>query len=160
MRVALKTLVDFSTIAARNQQEKPGSLADQQDDEDGVGTLDVLKRIAELASRITGNDHGSLGLHPAVYFYGPSGQHQAPMFMGTALLLKRKLLDNDPTFFRTFADQRQRLEQVLVDYKSTIATILQTYVSKYRVKRYSDFLNKLIERLERPEAVTNEKLSR
>jgi len=158
VRVALKTLLDFSLIAAKNQQGKPGTLSEHPDDTDGHGTLDVLKRIWELASRITGNDHGSLGLHPAVYFYGPSGQHQVPMFMGTALLLKRKLLDNDPTFFPTFAARRQRLEQVLVDHKATIATILQGYVSRHRVERYFQFLEKLIERLGKSEPVTSEEV--
>ena len=89
-------------IASRNQQGLPKKIEDQPDDTDGNGTIRALKSIWELASRITGNDHGSLGLHPAVYFYGPSGQHQAPMFMGTAFLFKKKFLNNDAMFFRKF----------------------------------------------------------
>jgi hypothetical protein len=158
VRVALKTLLDFSLIAARNQQGQPAKLSDQNDDPDGTATVEALKLILELSSRITGNNRGSLGLHPAVYFYGPSGQHQAPMFMGTALLIKRKLLDNDPNFFRVFSERRQRLEETLVEHKPIIATILQASSSKIRIETYSQFLQKLIERLEKPEQVTGEEV--
>ena len=157
-RVALKTLLDFSLIASRNQQGNPKKISDQDDDKDGGGTVDVLGLILELSRRITGNDHGSLGLHPAVYFYGPSGQHQAPMFMGTALLLKRKLLNNDPTFFSKFTTRRATLEKGLVDHKSTIATILQSYGSKHRVEKYALFLDNLIERAGDPKEITNEEI--
>jgi len=157
-RVALKTLLDFSLIAFRNQQGNPKVMTDQQDDTDGSGTTKALELILELARRITGNDHGSLGLHPAVYFYGPSGQHQAPMFMGTALLLKRKLLNNDPTFFSKFAARRAMLEKTLVDHKSMIATILQGYVSKHRVEKYAQFLDNLIERAGDTKEITNEEI--
>ncbi|OGV71071.1 MAG: hypothetical protein A2283_21430 [Lentisphaerae bacterium RIFOXYA12_FULL_48_11] len=158
VRVALRTLLDFVLIACRNQQGLPKTVLDQSDDTDGSGTTEALKQIWELASRITGNDQGSLGLHPAVYFYGPSGQHQAPMFMGTALLLKGKLLNNDPRFFQKFAGCRARLEKTLVEYKSTIAAILQGYVSRHRVEKYANFLEALINRLESVESVTNEEI--
>jgi hypothetical protein len=146
VRVALKTLLDFVLIACRNQQGSPKVVSDQLDDSDGSGTIDTLKKVRELASRITGNDNGSLGLHPAVYFYGPSGQHQAPMFMGTALLIKKKLLNNDPTFFQKFTARRETVEKVLVDHKSSIAAILQGFGSKHRVEKYATFLDDLIER--------------
>lgn len=45
----------------------------------GDATLDVLRQSLRLARRITGNDTGSLGLHPGVYFYGSSGRHVAPL---------------------------------------------------------------------------------
>lgn len=156
IRVALRTLLDFVLIACRNQQGHPKTVSDQADDADGSGTIEALKNIWELAIRITGNDHGSLGLHPAVYFYGPSGQHQAPMFMGTALLLKKKLLDNDPTFFPKFSSCRAQLEKTLVEHKPIIAAILQGYVSKQRVEKYACFLEALIERLQGDTPVTNE----
>lgn len=158
VRIALKTLVDFSLIASRNQQGAPKEISDQDDDADGAGTLEILNLIRQLVSRITGNDHGSLGLHPAVYFYGPSGQHQTPMFMGTALLLKKKLLNNDPVFFQKFAARRTILEKALVDHKSMIATILQGYGSRHRVEKYAQFLDNLVERAGTPTAITNDEI--
>jgi hypothetical protein len=156
IRVALRTLLDFVLIACRNQQGDPKTISAQDDDSDGSATIDALRKIWELAARITGNDHGSLGLHPAVYFYGPSGQHQVPMFMGTAQLIKRKLLNNDPTFFRKFSACRARLEKALVEHKSTIAVILQGYVSKQRVDKYVAFLDALIDRLQSEAPITVE----
>lgn len=158
VRVALRTLLDFVLIACRNQQGHPKDVKDQADDGTGTGTIEALKQTWELASRITGNDHGSLGLHPAVYFYGPSGQHQTPMFMGTALLIKKKILNNDQTFFQKFSSCRAQLEKTLVEYKPTIAAILQTYVSKHRVEKYAGFLEALITRLESGTEIKSEEI--
>lgn len=148
IRVALRTLLDFVLIACRNQQGDPRTINAQDDDPDGSATVQALKRIWELAARMTGNNQGSLGLHPAVYFYGPSGQHQVPMFMGTATLIKQKLLNNDHTFFRKFSSCRASLEKALVEHKSIIALVIQGYVSKQRVDKYAAFLDALIERLQ------------
>ena len=158
IRAALRTLLDFVLIACRNQQGDPKTIADQNDDSEGNGTIAALRSVMELASRITGNDRGSLGLHPAVYFYGPSGQHQVPMFMGTALLIKRKLLSNDPVFFRKFSHCRSRLEKALVENKGTIAAILQGYVSKHRVDKYAAFLEALVGRLQDARVITVEEI--
>lgn len=117
-----------------------------------------MKQIKELASRITGNGNGSLGLHPAVYFYGPSGQHQSPMFMGTALLIKKKLLNNDPTFFKKFTLCRARLEDTLVEHKKIVAAILQGFLSKGRVEKYAMFLDSLVERLAENINITEEEI--
>jgi hypothetical protein len=65
---------------------------------------------------------------------------------------------NDPKFFRVFSERRQRLEQTLVDHKSIIATILQASGSKRRVEIYAQFIQKLIDRLEKPEEVTGEEV--
>ncbi len=156
--MALKILLDFSLIACRNQKGDPAAIADQEDDADGSGTLEALKFIWQLAGRITGNGDGSLGLHPAVYFYGPSGQHQSPMFMGTASLIKKKLLNNDPTFFRKFNERRPVFEKTLVEHKSLIAMILQGYVSKHRVKKSTLFLDNLIEHAGETREITTEKI--
>lgn len=156
VRVALKTLLEFCLIACGDHQGRPLRLSDLDDDIDGSGTIRALNSIFELARRITGNEHGSLGLHPAVYFYGPTGQHQAPMFMGTALIIKQKLLNNDPNFFKTFTACRQTLEKVLVDKKSIIATILQKCVSKNRVETFSQLIDGLVSHINNGDEITNE----
>src|SRR5690606_33521390 len=135
IRTALKTLIEYVHLATRNQQGEPKHIKDQEDDETGETTIRVLKKVDELTSRITGNDKGSLGVHPAVYFYGPTGQHSTTMFMGFASLIKEKLLNNDPVFFINFTTVRSRLETILVANKPMIAMIIQGYVSKIRVDR-------------------------
>ncbi len=134
-------------IATRNQQGLPKGIYDTDDDVDGTETIAVLTKTLALARRVTGNDSGSLGLHPAVYFYGPTGRHSGPMFMGTMTLVGRKLSNNDKAFFQKFTAVRSKLEDVLVNHKDLVATILQKHVSPKRVDRYADFLDELIKYL-------------
>lgn len=147
VRTALQALIDLALIATRNQQGLPKGIYDTADDVDGTETIAVLTKALALAKRVTGNDSGSLGLHPAVYFYGPTGRHSGPMFMGTMTLIGRKLSNNDKTFFQKFTTVRSKLEDVLVNHKDLIATILQKHVSPKRVDKYADFLDKLINHL-------------
>ena len=147
VRTALQVLIDLALIAIRNQQGAPKGIYDTADDFDGTETVAVLTKTLALAKRVTGNDGGSLGLHPAVYFYGPTGRHSGPMFMGTMTLVGRKLSNNDKTFFQTFTSVRSKLEEILVNHKDLIATILQKHVSPKRVEKYADFLDELIKHL-------------
>lgn len=50
-------------------------------DEDGLRTIEFLKAARKHVYRITGTQPESLGLHPAVYFYGRSGQFQPVTFL-------------------------------------------------------------------------------
>lgn len=97
--------------------------------------------------RITGNDGGSLGLHPAVYFYGPTGRHSGAMFMGTVTLIAKKLANNDKEFFKKFTSIRSRLETLLIEHKDLMATILQKHVSNRRIDRYVSLLTEIINAL-------------
>ncbi len=147
VRTALQALIDLSLIALRNQQGQPKDLASTDDDSDGTATIDILKRTLTLSKRITGNDGGSLGLHPAVYFYGPTGRHSGPMFMGTLSLVGKKLSNNDKSFFKKFTSARSKLEEILVKQKPLIANILQKHISPKRVDKYAVLLNGIIDRL-------------
>ncbi len=154
VRTALQVLIDLALIATRNQQGFPKGIYDTQDDNIGAETITVLEKTLNLAKRVTGNDAGSLGLHPAVYFYGPTGRHSGPMFMGTMTLVGEKLSNNDKAFFRKFTDVRAKLEDILVNHKDLIATILQKHVSPKRVSKYAEFLDTLIQYL-----ITNDAIS-
>ncbi len=156
IRTALQVLIDFMLIANRNQSGNPKRVEDQDEDNDGVSTVESLKRSLRLAKRITGNDSGSLGLHPAVYFYGPTGRHSGPMFMGTVALVGRRLANNDSSFFEKFTRIRHRLEEALVTHKDLIATILQKHSSNRRNSAYETLLSKLIDHLLDGESPTEE----
>ncbi|PHM52809.1 GmrSD restriction endonuclease domain-containing protein [Xenorhabdus sp. KK7.4] len=158
VRVALELLISFILIANRDIKGNPKSIYDQDDDQDGHLTVEVLKKATKLANRITGNDNGSLGLHPAVYFYGPTGRHSGPMFMGTVELIARKLRNNDKEFFNKFTKIRAKLESILINDKDLIATILQKHVSNKRVPKYCDLLEFVIKRLINNEGITDEML--
>ncbi len=74
--------------------------------------------------------------------------------MGTMTLVGEKLSNNDKAFFRKFTDVRAKLEDILVNHKDLIATILQKHVSPKRVSKYAEFLDTLIQYL-----ITNDAIS-
>ena len=154
IRTALQVLIDLILISIRDQQGHPKDISSVPDDLDGTDTIKVLSKALGLAKRITGNDGGSLGLHPAVYFYGPTGRHSGPMFMGTVSLIGKKLSNNDQIFFKKFTSVRAKLETILVDQKDLIATILQKHVSAKRVDKYATLLDGIIDQLASQGAVT------
>lgn len=147
VRTAIQVLIDFLLMAVKEQQKSLPNITKFQDDETGTETVNVLKKASRLASRITGNDKGSLGLHPAIYYYGPSGRHSTPMFLGTVSLIAEKLANNDKHFFKKFTDVRSLLEKALINNKDLIAMILQKNISKNRVQKYHELLQGIIDSL-------------
>lgn len=144
VRTALQVLIELMLVANQGQDGRPSNVTEMLDDVDGSSTIVVLKKTFDLMSRLTGNDGGSLGLHPAVYFYGPTGRHSSPMFMGTVKLVAKKLGENNRDFFRMFTGVRADLESILITNKDLIATILQKQISSKRVSRYVSFLDQVI----------------
>ncbi len=158
VRTALEVLIELILISIRNQNGEPKKVDDLVDDTDGQETLKVLSKTYRLVRRVTGNDQGSLGLHPAVYFYGPTGRHSSPMFMGTLSLIAKKLANNDDSFFMKFTRVRASLESLLISHKDLIATILQRLVSTRRIEQYSILLDKIILALIENQPVTDDDL--
>ncbi|EFW0166590.1 DUF262 domain-containing protein, partial [Salmonella enterica] len=158
VRVAIQLLIDFILIANRDQQGNPKSLDKQDDDELGATTIQSLTNAIKLAEVITGNGDGSLGLHPAVYFYGPTGRHTSPMFLGTSALIAEKINNNDKGFFKRFTAVRSDLESILVKDKELISMIIQKNSHRARDVKYKEFLDKLIKRLELSDEVTEAEL--
>jgi len=124
------------------------------DDADGSQTISVLKKAEKLTNRITGNDKGSLGLHPAIYYYGPSGIHSSPLFLGTAKFISEKLANNDSGFFKKFTESRSLIEKALINHKELIATVLQKLGSQKRITTYSDLIEKIYQAASNKKEVT------
>lgn len=158
IRTALQILIDFILISNSNQQTGITKLEDYLDDSNGDETLQVLKKTITLASRITGNDRGSLGLHPAIYFYGPTGRHSSAMFLGTASLFNEKLIQNNKVFFKKFTSVRPILEKILIKNKDLIATILQKHMSNKRIYIFKELLEKIIQNLSEAKEVSQDDL--
>jgi hypothetical protein len=83
---------------------------------------------------MTGNNAGSLGLHPAVYFYNERGKYSRFLFLGMAMLIAEKLRNNDDGYFKKFILARKSMEKFLIDNKSLIGIVLQNLgkVIEYR----------------------------
>ncbi len=100
---ALSILIELLTISASQYKTEKGktklkTITDYADDEDGSGTKTVLALALKSLKRITGKEPGSLGLHPAVYFYNERGKHSRFMLLGMVSLIAQKSADNDPVF--------------------------------------------------------------
>jgi len=140
----LSLLIEFLSIADSTQVLNKG-IASYEDDIDGSATTAVLKGALTVARRITGNSNGSLGLHPAVYFYNERGKHSRFLFLGMVLLISRKLKDNDSGFFQKFIRARGKMEEFLIENKSLIGILLQNMSKQTRVSKMRDLYAFLIE---------------
>ena len=147
VRTAIQALMDLTLIAIKNEAGVPKSINDTEEDYCGDGTVKILEKTLALVQRVTGNGNGSLGLHPIVYFYGPAGRHYSPMFMGTMALIAAKMAHNDDNFFKKFTNVRAQLEELLLEKKDLISTIMQKHISTKRVGKYASLLDTIIDKL-------------
>ncbi|WP_434717183.1 DUF262 domain-containing protein (plasmid) [Paraburkholderia sp. A1BS-2L] len=110
---SVKLVFDFvnlaNSLSLRGKQED-----DLEDDLSGDETVRFLKSVKRLSNLISGAHPGSLGLHPAVYFYSLGGRYQPSAFLATAKLLD----DFDRTnAFPRFTDVRKKFEDFLVKHR-------------------------------------------
>lgn len=121
---SVKLTFEFVNFANGLRTEKSWEPENLEDDTDGERTLSFLKKVQALTSTITGNSPGSLGLHPAVYFYGATGRYQPSAFLATVQFVQQ--LDSDKAF-RSFTDVREKFEEFLVTYKHFTNQIIRNY---------------------------------
>jgi HNH endonuclease len=140
---ALSLLIEFLTIAG-SRDEKIKSIGEYPEDQTGEATIGILSKSLEVLNRITGNSPGSLGLHPAVYFYNERGKYSRFLFLGLTSLIAEKIRSNDGAFFKAFARGRERLERFLVENKSLLGIILQNMGKGQRVPKMSDLFKFLV----------------
>lgn len=141
---ALSLLMKFLSITDGTQADRRLKLDGLEKDEDGNLTISTLKNALNTINRITGNDAGSLGLHPAVYFYSDRGKYLPDLFLGMIYLIKGKLLNNDSQFFRKFTDSRAKIEDFLIKNKPLVTQILQKISSRSRIEKISEIFSYLV----------------
>ncbi len=140
---ALSLLIEFLSIAGT--RIKGGRDIDQYvNDASGSETVTLLKHALAVLNRITGTSAGSLGLHPAVYFYNEKGKYSRFLFLGMILLIQEAIVNNDKNFFSRFTANRVRLEKFLVEHKSLIGIVLQNLGKYQRIPRMRDLFSFLI----------------
>ncbi|WMV71267.1 DUF262 domain-containing protein [Xenorhabdus griffiniae] len=147
VRVALDILIELISIAIVQNKKYQNELITQTDDQNGEETALALDKTLKLVNWITGNDRGSLGLHPAVYFYSSSGRHINPMFLGTLLVIAKQLKFNNKRFFKEFITIRSNLEKTLIENKQLISSLVNRASHNKRVVYYSEFLESMIDLL-------------
>ena len=98
----------------------------------------------QIINRITGNAAGSLGLHPAIYFYNERGKYSRFLFLGIGTLITERIRSNDGNFFKKFTLARSQIEAFLIENKSLIGVIVQNLSRKQRVPKIRDLLMYLV----------------
>jgi hypothetical protein len=85
-------------------------------DEDLTGseTIKALTNTRRIVRRINSLNSGSLGLHPAIYFYSLDGRYKPASFYVIALLVKR--LESSPAKLKQFTEARQAFEEWLITH--------------------------------------------
>ena len=134
---ALSLLIEFLSIAAGRSQEVM-TIERYPDDDTGDGTTRALKNSLQILNRITGKTPGSLGLHPAVYFYNERGKYARFLFLGMTALITEKVRNNDDQFFRKFTDAREKLEEFLIQNKSLLTLVLTNMSKAQRASKMRD----------------------
>lgn len=154
---ALKSLIDIFTIIDGGSDAKK-AFNSLSEDTDGNQTIELLKRSLKVARRMTGNDAGSLGLHPAVYFYTERGKHSRYLFLGVLTSMADAVRNNDKLFFKRLTMQRRKIEGILINRKSLINQGLANVNSGQRIERIRDLLKKLVRHFEIEESITDSEI--
>lgn len=152
---ALSLLIETLTISGARNQEVKG-IKDYINDEDGEETIQVLQNSISVIRRMTGNTAGSLGLHPAVYFYNERGKYSRFLFLGMLSLFTEKIRNNDSQFFRDFSKSRRKIEEFLLQNKSIIGIVLQNLGRTRRIPKMRDLFMFLVNNLKSGSNVTTE----
>jgi uncharacterized protein DUF262 len=106
-------------VGIADSSRKRGATDDLQEDQDGSETIKFLTRVRAALWRVCSTHASSLGLHPALYFYTPSG-----VFQATALLTYLTLFrDWDTPEFRKFTAVRASFEQFLLSNRGITEAI-------------------------------------
>jgi hypothetical protein len=153
---ALGLLIEFLGIAGTRQ---PGikSIEQYPEDQTGEGTVAVLRNAYEVLNRISGKKAGSLGLHPAIYFYNEKAKYSRFLFLAVVTIVQEKLRNNNSEWFRQFTSARAMVEQFLIENKSVIGMLIVNLSKGQRVSKVKDLIEFLVRELKNPgEVVTIE----
>jgi hypothetical protein len=93
-------------------------------DTDGSQTSRVLAKVWGVVKYIAGNEPASLSLHPAVYFWGTTGNHRPSMFLAVVSFVQELIQKDDLVKFTL---HRAQLEEILIGKGNLGQRILSRY---------------------------------
>jgi hypothetical protein len=155
---ALEMLMQLVSITNGKQGEFKKPIGDFDEDLDGSKTSQVLEQCFLISSRVTGNGPGSLGLHPAIYFYSERGRHLPDLLLGTLLLFRQKIQNGDKAFFKNFTIHREKIEDYIIKNKSLISQAIQIARSQTRYLKVAELLEFLVNRFTSSETFSDEEM--
>ena len=115
------------------------------DDNEGTGTLNYMRRVRKMVQFVLSNEPHSLGLHPLLYFYTPSGTFQPAAFLNTTAWMMS--LDNQNKLDQ-FRRQRRSFEDLILAHPALVKPSTHKLGSGART-RYRTFqlFNRILELL-------------
>ena len=116
----------------------------------------MLRNAHEVLNRVSGKDRGSLGLHPAIYFYTETGKYSRYLFLGMVALIQEKLRNNNSGWFKCFTSVRPAVEKFLLQNKSIIGMVVVNLNKTTRVDKLRDLINWLVDEFSNQREVTIE----
>lgn len=93
-------------------------------DTDGSQTARVLAKVWGVVKYVAGDEPASLGLHPAVYFWGSTGNHRPSMFLAVVSFVQELIQKEE---LAKFTLHRAKLEEFLVGKGNLGQQILSRY---------------------------------
>lgn len=93
-------------------------------DTDGSQTSRVLAKVWGVIKYVAGDEPASLSLHPAVYFWGTTGNHRPSMFLAVVSFIQELIQKGE---LATFTVHRAQLEEFLIGKNAPGQQILSRY---------------------------------
>lgn len=119
---SLRLSLEFINFANGIKSQK--ALDATENDADGSKTVRFLDRAYGVVKHISGSNPASLGLHPAVYFWGATGRHHPSAFLAIVSFIQY-LIENN--MMVSFCYHRARFEEFLLKKHSVIKHILSKF---------------------------------
>ncbi|WP_233671449.1 HNH endonuclease family protein [Luteimonas cellulosilyticus] len=116
---ALKMVHDFIVLSV-------GQIKDEADDV-GARTIEILKRTRRSAELICSNVAGSMGLHPAIYFYSWTGKQQPILFLTVADMILEH--ERNKTL-SLFLNRRKAFEDFIIGNRALLNQIVRKFGTK------------------------------
>ena len=102
----------------------PANARNMAADHSGEETHQLLRKVWGVVKYISGNESSSLSLHPAVYFWGSTGNHRPSMFLAIVSFMKKQI---ERKTLPDFTRHRARLEELLIGHNALGQKILTRY---------------------------------
>ncbi len=116
---ALRMVWDFINLCV--------GVTSPEDDQEGIRTMECLKRCQRVMQLLLSNHPSSLGLHPAVYFYSWTGKQQPILFLTIAELIVGWERENK---LPLFTELRARFETFLTENRSLLNQVIRKFGTK------------------------------
>lgn len=116
----LRLAVELVNVITETKSGAEGMAADAT----GADTLRALRKVWSVIKHVAGNEPSSLSLHPAVYFWGTTGNHRPSMFLGVVSFVQEIIKNKE---LNKFTLHRAQLEEILIGKNAPGQQILSRY---------------------------------